>query len=247
MFLFIDSPYKMSDFVIEENQNTAMSEVVAPNYLLSDQKECTEPQDKQDKLLGITKEVDFVTPKHEVKLSQKVVPKDEKNPQENTFLFQVGPYLSECRQYLLEYYDFSGVDDLVDIMKYLEHAGNIRVGVQLMLDDLRSHSLVKEDDLNRFDPVIIIALAHSLYYVDQDFDTEFYIRERISDYSDIYCSSGSIIINQNEESPGGTPLEKVEVKSKTAFLQEFWKYDNVYRFNLNVSLKVIWPEVRKDI
>ena len=209
----------MSDFVIEEYQNTAMSEVGAQNYLLSDQKE----------------------------RALQVVPEAENKPQEHTFQFQVGPYLSECRQYLLEYYDFSRCDVLVDIMKYLEHAGNIRDSVRLMLDELRSQKTVNEEDLNRFDPILIMALAHSLYYVDQDFDTEFYIRERISDYSDIYCSSGSIIINQNEESQGGTPLENVEVKSKTAFLQEFWKYDNVYQFNLNVSLKVIWPEVRKDI
>lgn len=74
VFLFVDSPNKMYLFVIEEYQNTAMSEVGAPNYVLSDQKECTELQDKQEKLLRIMKEVAFVIPKHELELIRKVVP-----------------------------------------------------------------------------------------------------------------------------------------------------------------------------
>ena len=74
VFLFVDSPNMMSQFDIEEYQNTAMSEVAAQNYLLSDQEECMELQDKQDKLLGTPKAMDFVIPKHEVELIRKVVP-----------------------------------------------------------------------------------------------------------------------------------------------------------------------------
>ena len=83
---------KMSNFDIQEYENTAMREVAAQNYLLS----------------------------HQEELAQKVVPKAENKPQEHTFQFQVGPYLSECYQYLLEYYDFSGCDVLVDIMKLVK-------------------------------------------------------------------------------------------------------------------------------
>ena len=250
---FIDSPHKMSQFDIEEYENTVMREVWARNYLLSHQKECYEQQSKQDKLLRLEEDMiplhneeDFVTQQREVERAQKVLEEAERKKQELIMKFQVEPYLQECCQYLQEYYDFSGCDYLADIMKSLEHAGKIRIGVRMMLIDLRSQKTVKEEDLNRYDPILIIALAHALYYIDQDFETEFYIRERISDYSDIYSSAGSIIINQNEESPEGTSLDKIELTSKKKFLQEFWKFENIYHFNLKVSLEVIWPEVKEN-
>ena len=264
----------MSKFDIQEYQNTAMREVAARNYLLSYQKECEELRQKQDALLKLREEmeklqqeVDSITRQHEVEgnaveLAQKVVQEAEKKQQERLFLFQVGPYLQECRNYLLDSYDFSGYDDLEDIMESLENAGPIRDGVRLMLDELRSHSLVKREDLIRFDPVLIIALTHALYYCDQDFDSILSKLERITLYSSDYGVPGSIIVDRNEEYPGdimtsvaldSTPSwkfplaivphnstkSKVELKSHKEFLKEFWKFDNVYQFKLNASLHVV--------
>ena len=275
----IDSPSKMSDNGITEYQKTATQEVVARNYLLSYQKECTELQEKQNRILKLReemdtlqkemdtlqKEVDFITRQHElqgneVESAQKVVEEAERKQRERSFLFQVGPYLQECRNYLLDSHDFSGYDD-DEIMVSLEHAGLIRDGVRLMLEELRSHSLVKEEHLVRYDPVLIIALTHALYYCDQDFVSILSKLERITLYSSDYGVPGSIIVNRNEEYPGDimtsvaldcTPSWKfplaivphstkstVELKSHKEFLEEFWKFDNLYQFRLSASLRVV--------
>lgn len=274
MFLFIDSPKKMSQFDIQEYQNKAMREFAARNYLLSYQKECTDLRQKQERLLKLREEmdtlqqeVDSITRQHQaegikVESARKVVKEAEKKQRERMFLFQVAPYLQECRNYLLESHDFSGFDDLEDIMESLENAGPIRDGVRLMLDELRSHSLVKEEDLIRFDPVIIISLTHAIYYCDQDFNSILSKLETFTTYSSDYGVPGSIIINRNEEYPGDIitseeldstynwkyPLamvphnstkSKVELKSHKEFLKEFWKFDNVYQFKLNASLHVV--------
>jgi hypothetical protein len=222
----------------------------------------------KEKILSLQNEVDEITRKRQddkalVSNASKLVYEAENSQRERVFFQQIQPYFQDCIKYILENMDFYSTEDKDSILEALLEAGSIRDGVRMMFSDIEKLETVEENDFWKFDPILVIAMTHALYYSDQEFSQ---ILEKLVTNTTFSCDYGvpkKEICLWNSEYPENQlthtffddeedyrkvfPLAFVEYRyhndarheelsSHKDFLKEFWKYDNQFKFQLQSKL-----------